>query len=161
MICVSIGRGRHKMLMAEHGHVARLDGKLTELRLDYLLRNVDLNRLVKDRPTETVITCRRPVDGGKWRGSEEDRVILLRSAIATGVEYVDIEEDIASQIRRYGKTKRIISYHNLNDVSELMLFRNRMKDYEPPNWRMDVVKFCHKVYAITETFTQWAIVNKI
>ncbi len=44
-----------------------------------------------------------------------------------------------------------ISYHNLNDVSELILFRNRMGDYEPPNWRMDVVKFCHKVYAITET----------
>ena len=44
-----------------------------------------------------------------------------------------------------------ITYHNLNDVSELILFRNRLKDFEPPNWRMDVVKFCHKVYAITET----------
>jgi hypothetical protein len=44
-----------------------------------------------------------------------------------------------------------ISYHNLNDVSEMVLFRNRMEDYEPPNWRMDVVKFCHKVYAITQT----------
>ncbi|MGA0447367.1 MAG: 6-hydroxymethylpterin diphosphokinase MptE-like protein [Pseudohongiellaceae bacterium] len=44
-----------------------------------------------------------------------------------------------------------ITYHNLNDVSELILFRNRLKDFEPPNWRMDVVKFCHKVFAITET----------
>ena len=47
-----------------------------------------------------------------------------------------------------------VSYHNLNDVPEMVLFRNRMKDFEPPNWRMDVVKFCHKVYAITETCRQ-------
>jgi len=44
-----------------------------------------------------------------------------------------------------------ISYHNLNDVPELILFRNRLKDYDPVNWRMDAVKFCHKVYALTET----------
>lgn len=136
MICVSIGRGRHKMLMAEHGHVARLGAKLAELRLDYLLRTVDLNRLVNDRPTETVITCRRPVDGGKWRGSEEDRIILLRSAIVTGVEYVDIEEDIASQIRRYGKTKRIISYHNLKETpSNLEAIYESMLEKDP-----DIIK---------------------
>lgn len=44
-----------------------------------------------------------------------------------------------------------ISYHNLNDVPDLILFRDSLKDYEPVNWRMDAVKFCHKVYALTET----------
>ena len=44
-----------------------------------------------------------------------------------------------------------IGYHNLNEVSDLLLFRGRLENYEPSNWRMDVVKFCHKVYAITET----------
>ncbi len=44
-----------------------------------------------------------------------------------------------------------ISYHNLNDVPDLIIFRDSLKDYEPVNWRMDVVKFCHKVYALTET----------
>lgn len=140
MICVSIGRGRHKMLMAEHGHLARLGAKLAELRLDYLLRNVDLKRLVSERPTETVITCRRPKDGGKWRGSEEDRIVLLRSAIVTGVEYVDIEEDIASQIGRYGKTKRIISYHNLNETpSNLEAIHESMLDKDP-----DIIKIATK-----------------
>jgi 3-dehydroquinate dehydratase/shikimate dehydrogenase len=38
--------------------------------------------------------------------------MLLRSAIAMGVEYVDLEEDIATKIPRYGKTKRIVSIHN-------------------------------------------------
>ena len=38
---------------------------------------------------------------------------MLREAIALGVDYVDLEMDVARKIRRFGKTKRIISYHNL------------------------------------------------
>ena len=34
MICVSIGRGRHKMLLAEHAHAARMGAELVELRID-------------------------------------------------------------------------------------------------------------------------------
>ena len=52
---------------------------------------------------------------------------MLRSAIASGVEYVDIEADIATQIPRYGTTKRIISFHdfsgtpdNLEDIHAAM-----------------------------------------
>ena len=118
MICVSIGRGRHKMLMAEHAHLGRIGADLVELRIDFILRTVNLSRLIESRPTPTIVTCRRPKDGGKWRGSEEDRVFLLRSAVATGVDYVDIEEDIAGQIGRFGKTKRIISYHNLRETPD-------------------------------------------
>ena len=136
MICVTIGRGRHKMLLAEHAHVARLGAPLAELRLDYILRSINLNRLVEKRPTQVVMTCRRPQDGGKWRGSEADRIILLRSAIATGVDYIDIEEDIAHQIPRYGKTKRIISYHNLKETpSDIETIHARMLKTDP-----DIIK---------------------
>lgn len=44
--------------------------------------------------------------------------MLLRSSIAAGVEYVDIEADIASQIPRYGNTKRIISYHDFSGTPD-------------------------------------------
>ncbi len=44
--------------------------------------------------------------------------MLLRSAIAEGVEYVDLEEEIAGGIPRYGKTKRIISMHNFRETPE-------------------------------------------
>ncbi|MEC9093414.1 MAG: shikimate dehydrogenase [Planctomycetota bacterium] len=118
MICVSIGRGRHKMLMAEHAHAGRIGAELVELRIDYVLRTINLIRVTENRPTQTIITCRRPADGGKWRGNESDRIILLRSAITTGVEYVDLEEDIADEIKRFGNTKRIISYHNLRETPE-------------------------------------------
>ena len=118
MICVSIGRTRHKMVTLEHQALAQKGAELVEFRLDYLSHLPDLGRLLKDRPTPVVITIRRAEDKGRWRDSEEQRQTLLRQAIVQGVEYVDLEMDIALQIRRYGKTKRIISYHNFQETPE-------------------------------------------
>ncbi len=112
MLCVTIARTRHKHTIAEHLQVAEQGAKLVELRLDYIGRSIDLSRLLKNRPTPVVLTCRRKEDGGRWDRTEEERLMLLRSAIAMGVEYVDLEEDIATKIPRYGKTKRIVSIHN-------------------------------------------------
>ncbi len=112
MICVSIARGRHRHVLAEHRHLVQQGARLVELRLDYINGEVNLRRLLVDRPSPVVITCRRERDGGKFTGSEEQRQMLLRSAIAEGVEYVDLEDDIAAMIPRYGKTKRIVSLHD-------------------------------------------------
>ena len=112
MICVSIARGRHRHMIAEHRHLVQQGAKLVELRLDYINGEVNLRRLLADRPSPVVITCRRPHDGGKFAGTEEQRQMLLRSAIAEGVDYVDLEEDVAGLIPRFGKTKRIVSLHD-------------------------------------------------
>ncbi|HTM53094.1 MAG TPA: shikimate dehydrogenase [Pirellulales bacterium] len=118
MICVSIARGRHRHMIAEHRHLVQQGAKLVELRLDYINGEVNLKRLLYERPCAVVVTCRRERDGGKWTGSEEQRLMLLRSAIAEGVEYVDLEDDIAPAIGRYGKTKRIISVHDYRKTPE-------------------------------------------
>ena len=44
--------------------------------------------------------------------------MLLRTAIAEGVEYVDLEEDIAGRIPRFGKTKRIVSLHDFRKTPD-------------------------------------------
>ncbi len=116
MICVSIGRTRHKMVVAEHKHLAGKGAKLVELRLDWLRRRPDVARLIKDRPTPVVITCRTTDDRGRWRGTEDQRLAILREAIVSGVEYVDLEGEIAGKIPRYGDTKRIVSYHNFDET---------------------------------------------
>ncbi len=59
MICVSIGRGRHRHVIAEHRHLVEQGAKLVELRLDYINGEVNLKRLVADRPCPVIITCRR------------------------------------------------------------------------------------------------------
>ena len=140
MICIAIGRSRHKHMMAEHRHLAEQGAKMVELRLDYVSNRVNIRRFLLDRgdlDCQVIITCRRMEDGGKWNGSEESRIILLREAIAEGVDYVDLEEDIAGQIPRFGKTKRIISYHNFRKTPEnLRELHNRMAQLDP-----DIIKF--------------------
>lgn len=118
MICVSIGRTRHLMVVQEHKDLAERGAKLVELRLDWLQSLPELNRLIKDRPTPVVVTCRRKEDRGRWRGTEEQRLMILRQAIVAGVEYVDLEIDVAKSVPRYGKTKRIISYHNFEETPD-------------------------------------------
>jgi 3-dehydroquinate dehydratase/shikimate dehydrogenase len=104
------------MVVAEHRALADRGAELVELRLDWLSRVPDLARLIKDRPTPVVITCRRQQDRGKWRGSEEQRLTLLRTAIVQEVEYVDLEDDIAARVPRYGKTRRVISHHDFEET---------------------------------------------
>lgn len=118
MICVSIGRGRHRHMIAEHRHLAELGATLVELRLDYINGPVNLRRLIAERPCPVIITCRRQADGGKWNGSEEARQLLLRSAIVEGVEYIDLEDDVADRIPRFGKTQRIVSLHDFRRTPE-------------------------------------------
>ena len=118
MICVSIGRGRHQQVIKEHARLVEEGAKLVELRLDYIRRDVNLARLLENRDSEVVITCRRERDGGKWNRSEEDRMMILRTAIAEGVDYIDMEEDVAGVIPRFGKTKRIISHHDFNKTPD-------------------------------------------
>jgi len=117
-LCVTVGRGRHRHLIAEYKHLAEQGCRLVELRLDFLVTPPNLKRLLAERPCPVIITCRREKDGGRWAKSEEDRLMLLRQAIAAGVDYVDLEEDIAASIPRFGKTKRIVSYHNFQETPE-------------------------------------------
>ncbi len=136
MICVSIGRGRHAMMMAEHKHIVEQGAQLVELRLDFIRRPVNLKRLMSGAGCPVVATCRRPEDRGLWRRSEEDRVMLLRSAIAYGVDYVDLEIEIASKVPRYGNTQRIVSYHNFDETpSNLEDIHHQMTKLDP-----DVIK---------------------
>ena len=116
MLCVTIGRTRHKSTIQDFHELAEQGAQLVELRLDFIAKPVDLKRLLASRPCPVVITCRRREDGGRWERTEEERQMLLRSAIASGVDYVDLEEDIAERIPRYGKTKRIVSLHNFEET---------------------------------------------
>ena len=118
MICVTIGRGRHRSMLEEWKAAADAGAKLVELRLDCLRRDPDLKRILAERPTPLVITIRRSADGGLWRGSEEKRQRLLREAIVAGVDYVDLEGDIAKSIPRFGKTQRIVSHHDFQKVPD-------------------------------------------
>lgn len=117
-ICVVIGRTRHKMVQIEIQEAAKQGAGFLELRLDFLAKAPDFKRLLENKPCPMVATVRRPQDGGRWSGTEEARLALLRQAIVAGFDWVDLETDIADSIRRFKDVKRIISYHNMREVPD-------------------------------------------
>jgi 3-dehydroquinate dehydratase/shikimate dehydrogenase len=117
-ICAVIGRTRHKMVQIELQEAAKRGAQMIELRLDFLAKAPDFKRLLANRPGALVATVRRPQDGGRWPGSEEERRMLLRQAIVGGFDWVDLESDVADEIRRFKDVKRIISYHNMREVPQ-------------------------------------------
>jgi 3-dehydroquinate dehydratase/shikimate dehydrogenase len=104
------------MVQMEVKEAANKGAQLIELRLDFLRKAPDFHRLLEGKPCQMLASVRRPADGGKWTGSEDARRMLLRQAIVGGFDWVDLETDVADSIPRFGKIKRIISYHNFREV---------------------------------------------
>jgi 3-dehydroquinate dehydratase/shikimate dehydrogenase len=117
-ICVVIARTRHKMVRAEILEAGKQGANLIEVRLDFLAKAADFHRLLENRPCPLVATCRRPVDGGRWKADEANRLTLLRQAIVAGFDWVDLETDVADSVRRFRDVKRIVSYHNLREMPD-------------------------------------------
>lgn len=118
VICAVIGRTRHKMMQIEIQEAAKRGARLIELRLDFLKKAPDFKRLLAKRPCPMIATFRRPEDGGRWSGTEEERQMLMRQAIVAGFDYIDLEHDVADHIPRFGNVKRIVSYHNLDETPD-------------------------------------------
>ncbi len=104
------------MVQIEIQEAAKRGARLIEVRLDFLAKAPDFKRLLAAKPCALVATVRRPQDGGRWAGNEDDRRMLLRQAIVAGFDWVDLETDVADEIRRFRDVKRIVSYHNLREV---------------------------------------------
>ncbi len=118
-VLVVIGRTRHKMVVAELPESVKRGAKFIELRLDFLAKAVDFKRLAPLKTCPWVATLRRPSDGGRFSGTEPERLAILRQAIVSGAfEWVDLETDVAAEVRRFGKVKRILSYHNLHETPD-------------------------------------------
>jgi 3-dehydroquinate dehydratase/shikimate dehydrogenase len=63
-----------------------------------------------------LFSCRRPQDGGNWKGTETERLTLLRQAVMSKADYVEIESDVAGEIRPFPGCQRVISYTNTDKM---------------------------------------------
>src|SRR5262249_61127568 len=87
---------------------------LIEFRLDRLGKEPDIKEMMEGINKPILVSCRRKVDGGAWDGTEEERLVQLRTAIITGPAYVELELDIANQVPRFGSTERVVRYTSLD-----------------------------------------------
>jgi 3-dehydroquinate dehydratase / shikimate dehydrogenase len=68
----------------------RAQADMVELRVDYV-RDIDVAQALAGRRLPVIFTCRAPWEGGRFQGSEEERLRILAEAIRRGAEYVDVE----------------------------------------------------------------------
>ena len=136
VICVTVTPTSRTLAKADLLNAAR-QGDIVELCLDHFSKDPDVGDLISAIEKPLIVSCRRPQDGGKWAGTEEERLMLLRRAIAAGPAYIELDLDIASDIPQFGKTQRVISFTRL-DRPEMDL--DGVFD-EAANAKADIVKF--------------------
>ena len=94
-----------------------------------------------------LLTCRPERQGGYFPGTEDERISVLRTAIDSGVSWVDLEVDIDSKIRTElmqiakGKTKVISSSHFLEEPDSASEIINQIEDMADSG---DIIKVCYK-----------------
>jgi 3-dehydroquinate dehydratase/shikimate dehydrogenase len=113
MICISIAQESRRLALVDMLNASR-QCDLLEVRLDRFGKAPDLSELLTHKPRPVIMSCRRPEHGGHWDGTEEERLAILRQCIVSKVDYVEIELEVADQIRPFPPTKRVISYTNLS-----------------------------------------------
>jgi 3-dehydroquinate dehydratase/shikimate dehydrogenase len=115
MICISIVEESRRLALAD---MLNASGQcdLLEVRLDRFGKAPELSELLAVKPRPVIMSCRRPRDGGLWDGSEEERLAILRQCIISKADYVEIELDVADQIRKFPPAQRVISYTNLHET---------------------------------------------
>jgi 3-dehydroquinate dehydratase/shikimate dehydrogenase len=94
----------------------RLGADAAELRLDEA-GEPDLASVISSRPLPLIATCRPVWEGGRFAGTEEDRMLLLSEAARLGVEWIDQEFKAYKDIPRHG-AGLILSYHDMERVPE-------------------------------------------
>jgi len=128
-LCIAV-IGTDAPTMIERAESLVRDNPFLELRLDYLSQPLAALPKVKTflemHPEATFIaTCRRAVNGGKFKGSVAAELAVLRKAADIGFPLVDLElqsaehlktDDLSDLSNRVGI---ILSYHNFKNTKKL------------------------------------------
>jgi 3-dehydroquinate dehydratase/shikimate dehydrogenase len=138
-VCAAIV-GSDASTMLERAETLVRDNSFLEFRLDYLTQPVvalpKLKHFLDMHPEATVVaTCRRAVNGGRFKGSVASEVDVLTKAANAGFQLVDLEfqsaqamkvEEVARLRDRVGI---ILSYHDFKATKKLEEQFTAMREY--------------------------------
>ena len=91
---------------------------LVELRLD-LLDRPDADAALAGRSRPVIATCRAAWEGGRFQGSEAERLAILTRALALGADYVDLEWKAAAALEHWpaeARARVVLSSHDFEGV---------------------------------------------
>jgi 3-dehydroquinate dehydratase type I len=121
ILCVPVVEAAVNRARSAYLRAARR-GYWTEIRLDYL-EEPNLPRLFRTRPGRIIATNRPENEGGRWRGSEAERRLLLEEALGLGADCLDLELAADETWRREtfnrrGSARIILSWHDFSGTPE-------------------------------------------
>jgi len=110
-----------------------------ELRLDFLEEyNLEsITSFINSIPIKKIITLRSSDQGGHFKGSEKERLIVIKAIIKNcKVEYIDLEYTISTEFltelkRLYPNIKIIRSFHNFKETPKNL--KNILEDLIHPD----------------------------
>ena len=128
-ICIAVV-GADVGTMLERAESLVRDNPFLELRLDYLAQPLPalakIKNFIEIHPEANFIaTCRRAVNGGKFKGSVANQVAVLRKAAEVGFELADLELPSAQALKSrelqdlYDRIGLIISHHDFKATKKL------------------------------------------
>lgn len=128
-VCVAVIAGEAAELLDKAELIIR-DNPFCELRLDYLKNPASafprIRRFVDSHPEAVIIgTCRRAVNGGKFRGSAASQLDLLMKAAVAGCQMLDLEVESAGALKPADIAKlrsraaMVLSFHDFRATRKL------------------------------------------
>jgi 3-dehydroquinate dehydratase / shikimate dehydrogenase len=114
-LCATVTAATTGELRARRDAVQGAD--LVELRLDGV-RDASAAGALAGRRGPVIVTCRPAWEGGRFDGSEEERLALLADAWTLGAEYVDIEWKAEARplLELSGGQRLVLSMHDYDGV---------------------------------------------
>lgn len=136
MICISVTPESRNFAKVDILNAAA-QSDLVELCLDRLIKTPDIGDLISGFDTPILVSCRLPEEGGHFKGTQSERVQLLKQAIIAEPAYIEMDLETAKSVPRFGKTKRVINYTSLKKpLSQVDEIFDEMADA-----KADVIKF--------------------
>ncbi len=136
MICISVTPESRQLAKVDIYNAAN-QSDIVEVCLDRLHKEPDVKDMLEGSKKPILVSCRQQEEGGKFEGTEDERMALLRQAILAGPAYIELDPITAQKIPRFGKTQRVISFASLtrplNNVEEAF--------DEAVRCKADVIKF--------------------
>lgn len=135
--CISIAVNDQKSL-SDSIDIASKKADLIEVRFDYIQKDeldkaIEIASNIKER---TIFTCRRREEGGKFEGSEEERIDILKRFIDIKPLLVDIEYNTLLN-HKFDADNILVSWHNFEytpsneelskQLSKMLKFSNNVK----------------------------------
>lgn len=155
MICISVTPESRQLAKVDIYNAAN-QCDLVEVCLDHLHKEPDVKDMMTGAKRPILISCRTPEEGGQFKGTADERMLLLRQAILAEPAYIELDPDTALKIPRFGKTQRVISF-----ASQTRPLGNIEEAFdEAVRCKADVIKFTWPTETLESAWPLLAVVSQ-